>query len=73
MIGVPARTLEDHGAVSEQTAVAMAKGVRDWASADIGLGDTGIAGPGGATEKKPVGLTFIGLADHTAPNTRSFI
>ena len=63
-IGVPARTLEEHGAVSDQTAVAMARGVRDWAGADIGLATTGIAGPGGATDKKPVGLTFIGLADH---------
>ena len=64
LIGVPARTIEEHGAVSDQTAVAMAKGVRDWASADIGLATTGIAGPGGATEKKPLGLTFVGLADH---------
>lgn len=64
LIGVPLQTIEQHGAVSEQTAVAMAKGARNWASADIGLATTGIAGPGGATDKKPVGLTFIGLVDH---------
>ena len=64
LIGVPARTIDEFGAVSERTALAMAKGTRDWASADIGLSTTGIAGPGGATEKKPVGLTFIGIADH---------
>jgi nicotinamide-nucleotide amidase len=63
LIGVPAQTLEEHGAVSEQTAVAMAKGIRNWTGADMGVATTGIAGPGGATETKPVGLTYIGLAD----------
>ena len=62
-IGVPAETLAHHGAVSEETAIAMANGVRDWASADIGLATTGIAGPGGATETRPVGLTFVAVCD----------
>lgn len=62
-IGVPAKTLVDHGAVSEQTAIAMASGIREWAGADIGIATTGIAGPGGATDRKPVGLTYVAVAD----------
>lgn len=62
-IGVPASTLAEFGAVSEETAVAMASGIRKWTGADVGVGVTGIAGPGGATETKPVGLTYIAVAD----------
>jgi len=62
-IGVPAQTLATHGAVSEETAVAMANGIREWAGADFGVGVTGIAGPGGATETKRVGLTYVAVAD----------
>jgi nicotinamide-nucleotide amidase len=65
-IGVPVQTLTEHGAVSEESAVAMAKGIRDWSGADIGLATTGIAGPGGATETKPVGLTFIAMANEAS-------
>ena len=50
-----------HGAVSRQDAAAMAPGVRLKSRSDIGLSVTGIAGPGGATEGKPVGLVYIGL------------
>ena len=62
-IGVPAQTLAKHGAVSEETAIAMANGIRDWAGADVGVAVTGIAGPGGATETKTVGLTYVAVAD----------
>lgn len=62
-IGVARQTLDQHGAVSEQTAVEMAQGIRAWAAADIGLAVTGIAGPGGASETKPVGLTYVAIAD----------
>jgi PncC family amidohydrolase len=62
MVGVPAETLERYGAVSAQTAHELAMGIRLWADADYGLAVTGIAGPGGATETKPVGLTYVGLA-----------
>jgi PncC family amidohydrolase len=55
--------LAEFGAVSEETAVAMASGIRKWTGADVGVGVTGIAGPGGATETKPVGLTYIAVAD----------
>jgi len=62
-IGVPAQTLATYGAVSEETAVAMANGIREWAGADFGIGVTGIAGPGGATETKRVGLTYVAVSD----------
>jgi PncC family amidohydrolase len=62
MVGVPADTLQKQGAVSAETAEALASGIRRWAGADYGLSVTGIAGPGGATDTKPVGLTFVGLA-----------
>ena len=62
-LGVTRETLEMHGAVSEQAAGAMARGIRDCAGADIGLAVTGVADPGGATAEKPVGLTYIAVAD----------
>ena len=62
VLGVNKRTLESYGAVSYQTAEEMAIGVRELMGADIGLSDTGIAGPAGATHGKPVGLFFIGLS-----------
>ena len=57
--------LERHGAVSAEVAEAMAKGVREVTGSSIGLSVTGIAGPGGGTEEKPVGLVYVGLADGT--------
>ena len=62
MVGVPHQTLVDHGAVSEQVARAMAEGVRRQLSADWGLGVTGIAGPSGGTDEKPVGLVHWAVA-----------
>jgi PncC family amidohydrolase len=62
LLGVPAAVLAEHGAVSEPTARAMAEGVRTRLTTDVGVGITGIAGPGGATEHKPVGLVFIAAA-----------
>jgi PncC family amidohydrolase len=61
-LGVPAEVIQRHGAVSAQVAGALATTVLRWADADYGLAVTGIAGPGGATETKPVGLVYIGLA-----------
>lgn len=63
LLGVPAETLERFGAVSPQTARAMAAGVRKKSGADFGVGITGIAGPGGGTPEKPVGLIYIALCD----------
>lgn len=61
MLGVPADVIAKHGAVSREVAAAMAKGIRERAGVSVGLSVTGIAGPGGATETKPVGLVYIGL------------
>lgn len=62
LLGVPRATLEAVGAVSEEVALAMADGVRRALGADWGIGITGIAGPGGGTEAKPVGTVFIACA-----------
>jgi nicotinamide-nucleotide amidase len=63
LVGVPAETIEAHGAVSPQVAEAMATGVRERLGSDFGIGITGIAGPDGGTPEKPVGLVYIALAD----------
>ena len=62
LLGVRWETLDKYGAVSQEVALEMARGVRNALSADIGLSITGIAGPGGGTPEKPVGLTWIGLS-----------
>ena len=63
LLGVPHELLVEHGAVSEPVACAMAEGVREDADTDYGLSITGVAGPDGGTEEKPVGLVFVGLSD----------
>lgn len=61
-LAVPEPLLRQHGAVSAEVAAAMARGIRARSGASLGLSITGIAGPGGATPGKPVGLVYIGLA-----------
>ena len=62
MLGVPNATLKKFGAVSEQTAVAMAKGALKNSQADFAVAITGIAGPGGGSKRKPVGLVYFAAA-----------
>ena len=70
LLGVPAELIATHGAVSSQVAEAMAQCVRERFRADIGLSVTGIAGPGGGTAEKPVGLVYLGLATADAVDSR---
>jgi len=63
LLGVPLEMLAEHGAVSKPVAEAMAEGARRRAHSTYALSITGIAGPGGATEEKPVGTTYVGLAN----------
>jgi nicotinamide-nucleotide amidase len=61
--GVEPQLITRHGAVSPEVAVALAEGIRERCGSTIGLGITGIAGPGGGTEEKPVGLVYVALSD----------
>jgi nicotinamide-nucleotide amidase len=63
LLGVPAELIEAHGAVSAEVAEAMAEGVKRRAETDFGLSVTGVAGPGGGSPEKPVGLVYIALSD----------
>ncbi|MGI8732143.1 MAG: competence/damage-inducible protein A [Pyrinomonadaceae bacterium] len=72
-LGVDQKLLRKHGAVSAEVAEAMASGIRKRAGTDLGLSVTGVAGPGGGTEEKPVGLVYIALANDTLTEHRRMI
>ena len=73
LLGVPAELIKQHGAVSEPLALAMAKGARERAKTDFALSITGVAGPDGGSETKPVGTVWIGLATPDATTARHFL
>jgi nicotinamide-nucleotide amidase len=72
LVGVPRELIAQHGAVSQPVAQALASGLREAAGTDLALGITGIAGPGGGTAEKPVGLTYIALASREKVICREF-
>jgi nicotinamide-nucleotide amidase len=72
LLGVPPDVIGKYGAVSEETAVLMAEGIRKLAKTDLGLAVTGIAGPTGGTAEKPVGTVYIALADGKDTYCRHF-
>ncbi|GMT41646.1 MAG: CinA-like protein [bacterium] len=72
-LGVPKAIIEKHGAVSRETAIAMAECVKRKFGADYGLSATGISGPGGGTKDKPVGLTFVALSGHGVNSCRRLL
>lgn len=73
LLGVQENTLEVFGAVSEQVAAAMARGVRAAFGANIAIGVTGIAGPGGGSPEKPVGLTYIAFTSADMTLVRRYV
>lgn len=72
VLGVSHETLEKFGAVSSQTAAEMAEGVRRLTGADFSVATTGIAGPGGGSAEKPVGLVWVGISSENGTETMSF-
>jgi PncC family amidohydrolase len=73
LLGVPAEVLAAHGAVSAQVGRAMAEGARERFAADLAAAVTGIAGPDGGSEAKPVGLTYVAVAAAQGADVRRFV
>jgi len=72
LVGVSAADLEAHGAVSAKVAEALARGAREKAGAELGIGITGIAGPEGGSVEKPIGTVFIGLSSPAGEAVRTY-
>ncbi len=67
-LGVKEETLKEHGAVSEETALEMANAIRKRAGTTLGISTTGVAGPGGGTDEKPVGLVYTAIVSDKEQN-----
>jgi PncC family amidohydrolase len=72
LLNVPEESIEKFGAVSKEVAVAMAEGVRTRSNVDIGIASTGIAGPTGGTDEKPVGLVYVAISTSENTNIKEF-
>ncbi len=73
VLGVKYGTLEQFGAVSQETALEMCKGVKELSGADFGISVTGIAGPTGGTTQKPVGTVWIGICSENLHTAQKFV
>jgi nicotinamide-nucleotide amidase len=71
-LGVPEALIREHGAVSAEVAAALASGARDRLGADVAVGITGVAGPGGGTPEKPVGLCYVAAETPDAAHVVDF-
>ena len=73
LLGVSQETIQEYGAVSKETASAMAIGIKERSNVDIGISTTGIAGPTGGTKEKPIGLVYIGISTPKETKVKQFI
>lgn len=69
VLGVPSAIIKEHGAVSSECAAAMAEGIRKLTGSDFAVSTTGVAGPGGGTDEKPVGMVWIGVSSESGTET----
>lgn len=73
LLSIPEEVIKDYGAVSEKVAILMAENIRKLSKSDIGLATTGIAGPAGGTDDKPVGLVYVGINYRDVSDVRKHI
>jgi len=73
LLGVSQETIQEYGAVSKETASAMAIGIKERSNVDIGISTTGVAGPTGGTKEKPIGLVYIGISTSKETKVKKFI
>lgn len=72
-LGIPDDVLREHGAVSREAAEALAVAARSWSGADVGIGETGIAGPTGGADDRPVGLFWIAVSTEKGTTSSQFV